>query len=204
VSPLNRDFEKSASVVAVRQASPRERIVAAARDLFYRQGIRAVGVDAIAEKAGTNKMTLYRHFSSKDELVAECLREFAKEAEAAWEGLVLAHPGKPREVLRGWLKSMAAHVSASDERGCAVANAAVELPEKDHPARRVIEAFKKLQRERLVQLCRGAGLSQPELLADELFLLLEGARVSKQSVGPEGPCARLVRLGEAIISAHAR
>ena len=53
---------------------PRERILAVASDLFYRNGIRAVGVESIAEAAGTNKMTLYRHFSSKDELVAEYLR----------------------------------------------------------------------------------------------------------------------------------
>ena len=54
---------------------PRERILAVARELFYRRGIHAVGVDSIAEAAGTNKMTLYRHFASKDELVAACLRE---------------------------------------------------------------------------------------------------------------------------------
>src|SRR6201984_980183 len=129
---MNPNLVNTATADAERRA-PRERIVQVASDLFYRHGIRAVGVDAIAEMAGTNKMTLYRHFSSKDELVAECLREFAKEADASGEPLVLAHPGKPREVLRGWLKSMAAHVSASEERGCAVANAAVELPEKDHP-----------------------------------------------------------------------
>src|SRR5471030_2184578 len=52
---------------------PRERILAVAGDLFYRHGIKTVGVEAIAEAAGTNKMTLYRHFSSKDELVAEYL-----------------------------------------------------------------------------------------------------------------------------------
>ena len=65
---------------------PRERILAAAADLFYRHGIRAVGVEAIAEAAGTNKMTLYRHFESKDELVAEYLRRLATEAEASWGG----------------------------------------------------------------------------------------------------------------------
>jgi AcrR family transcriptional regulator len=60
---------------------PRERLITAAGELFYRQGIRAVGVDSIAEAAGTNKMTLYRHFTSKDELVAEYLRESAKAAD---------------------------------------------------------------------------------------------------------------------------
>jgi hypothetical protein len=73
-------------------------------------------------------------------------------------------------------------MASGDERGCPLANAAVELPEKDHPARRVIEAFKTAQRARLVQLCAAAALAE---LADELFLLLEGARVAAQSMGPQ-------------------
>jgi hypothetical protein len=84
------------------------------------------------------------------------------------------HPGDPSAQLRTWLKDMAAQVASGDERGCPLANAAVELPEKDHPARRVIEAFKTAQRERLVQLCAAAALAEPEMLADELFLLLGG------------------------------
>ena len=87
-------------------------------------------------------------------------------------------------------------------RGCSVANAAVELPEPDHPARRVIEQCKSAQRDRLSGLCRAAGLSEPETLADELDLLLEGARVTAQSVGRDGLGARLLRMGEALIAAH--
>ena len=79
---------------------------------------------------------------------------------------------------------------------------AVELAEKDHPARKVIEEVKRAQRNRLVKLCEEAALTEPEFLADELFLLLEGARVSAQSVGADGPAARLVRMGEAIIASH--
>ena len=158
----------------------------AASDLFYRQGIRAVGVEAIAEAAGTNKMTLYRHFSSKDELVAEYLRCLATQAGGFWDELAAAHPGDPRAQLRGWLAAMQAHVVDADQRGCALANAAVELPEKDHPARRVIEQFKSAQRDRLVGLCGATGIAEPELLADELFLLLEGARVSAPEPRAEG------------------
>src|ERR1700681_4375148 len=69
---------------------PRERILAVAGDLFYRHGIKTVGVEAIAEAAGTNKMTLYRHFSSKDELVAEYLRQSAKGELANWDRLQAA------------------------------------------------------------------------------------------------------------------
>ena len=182
---------------------PRSRILAAAGELFYRHGIRAVGVDAIAEAAGTNKMTLYRHFASKDELVAEYLRQFAEFADTCWDRFARAHPGDSRAQLRAWLIEMAEHLASAGERGCALANAAVELPEKDHPARRVIEDFKRAHRARLVELCRNAGLSEPDMLADELQLLLEGARVTAQSVGADGLGARLVRMGEAMITAHA-
>jgi AcrR family transcriptional regulator len=183
---------------------PRERILAVAADLFYRHGIRAIGVESIAEAAGTNKMTLYRHFASKDDLVAEYPRRLAVKASASWDRLAAEHPGDPRAQLRGWLENMAAHVDSGDQRGCALANAAVELPEKDHPARRVIETFKTGQRQRIIDLCAGAELAQPEMLADELFLLLEGARVTAQSIGRDGLGDRLIRMGEAMIAAHER
>ncbi|MGE0037390.1 MAG: TetR/AcrR family transcriptional regulator [Xanthobacteraceae bacterium] len=182
---------------------PRERLLAVAADLFYRHGIRAVGVEAIAEAAGTNKMTLYRHFASKDELVAEYLRHSAKCADACWDKLEAAYPGDALAQLRAWLSEMAEHVASADERGCPLVNAAVELPEKGHPARRVIEEAKAALRSRLIRLCTAARLSEPELLADELHLLLEGARVTAQSVGSDGLGARLNRMSEAMIAAHA-
>jgi AcrR family transcriptional regulator len=182
---------------------PRDRILAVAGELFYRHGIRAVGVESIAEAAGTNKMTLYRHFSSKDELVAEYLRHSAKAADDCWARFEKKHPGDALAQLRAWLKEMASHVANTDERGCALANAAVELPEKNHPARRVIEEYKSAQRARLVQLSKAAGLGEPEMLADELHLLLEGARVTAQSVGSNGLGLRLIRMGEAMIASHA-
>src|SRR2546421_12087375 len=100
-----RDFS-----LASLQTPPRDRILAAASGLFSRNGIRAVGVEAIAEAAGTNKMTLYRHFDSKDELVAEYLRCLAAEAGRFSDGLAAAHPDDPRAQLRGWLSAMEAHV----------------------------------------------------------------------------------------------
>jgi AcrR family transcriptional regulator len=181
---------------------PRDRILSVARDLFYERGVRAVGVDEIAAAAGTNKMTLYRHFASKDLLVAECLREFARRSEAEWDRLAAAYPGDPRAQLTAWLTKMTDHIVGDGGRGCALANCAVELAEKDHPARKVIEEVKRAQRDRLVRLCEAAALTEPEFLADELFLLLEGARVSAQSVGADGPASRVVRMGEAIIASH--
>jgi len=196
--------EKKLSIGKDERIPPRERILAVAADLFYRHGIRAVGVDAIAEAAGTNKMTLYRHFASKDELVAGYLRHLAEKAGAAWDRRAAQHPGDPCAQLRGWLEDVAAQLASGDQRGCALANAAVELPEKDHPARRVIEAFKTAQRQRIIDLCAAADLDQPEMLADELFLLLEGARVTAQSIGRDGLGERFMRMGEAMICAHER
>src|SRR3954462_11781814 len=97
---------KSVSPSANAQIPPRERILDAASELFYRHGIRAVGVDAIAEAAGTNKMTLYRHFPSKDELIAECLREHAHEVDTYWDALAEKHAGNPEGEIRGWLDAV--------------------------------------------------------------------------------------------------
>jgi len=199
---MHNSSTQAIDITSEKKIPPRDRIVATASELFYRHGIRAVGVDAIAEAAGTNKMTLYRHFASKDELVAEYLRRLAREGGKLWDALEATNPGDPRAQLRGWLAAMQAHVLDTDQRGCALANAAVELPEKEHPARCVIEQYKIDQRGRLVGLCAASGASEPELLAEELFLLLEGAHVSLQSLGPQGPASRLVRMGEALIASH--
>jgi AcrR family transcriptional regulator len=185
------------------RTSPRQRILDTARDLFHERGIRAVGVDAIAEAAGTNKMTMYRHFSSKDDLIVACLRSFASDADRVWSEIESGNPGDKMAQLRTWVL-MAAQCVASDERGCNFANAAVELTESNHPARIVIEEFKALERDRLATLCRDADIAEAELLADTLSLLLEGARVSRQSVGPKGPCAGFIRSAEAIIDSFAK
>src|ERR1700730_17691019 len=103
---------------AGRRIPPRDRILQVASDLFYRHGIRAVGVEAIAEAAETNKMTLYRHFPSKDGLVAEYLRKIANEVEGLWAKLEAAHPGDPRAQLHAWLKRMGDHLTNPDQRGC--------------------------------------------------------------------------------------
>lgn len=159
--------------------------------MFYARGIRAVSVDEIAAAADTNKMTLYRHFESKDLLVAEYLKSLARDADALWNEIAGAHPNDPLAQLRAFVERMGQAMAQSGDRGCALANAAVELPEKDHPARAVVEEHKTHQREHLVSLCRAAGFFDPERLADEIFLLLEGARVNVQSVRRDGPGTRV-------------
>lgn len=184
------------------QAPPRERILAAARDLFYRHGIRAVGVDAIAEAAATNKMTLYRHFGSKDELIAAYVTELAKEGDAVWEALAQDYPGDPTAQLDGWVRHCEKVLTDGGERGCAIANAAVEMREFEHPARQIIDDYKTRKRNRMVKLFSDAGYAEPDQLADELFLLFEGARISLQCCST-GPAQRVVRMLRSLLAEHA-
>jgi len=186
------------------EVPPRQRILDATRELFYSRGIRAVSVDEIAAAANTNKMTLYRHFESKDQLVAEYLRSMTATAIAQDEEVLRPYTGDPYAQLRALAAHTGAELCKGDSRGCPVSNAAVEFPDKDHPARIVIEECKSRYRERLVQLCADAGYAEPERLAEQLFLLFEGACMNIQSMGQCGPGARFTDMAYALMDSHKR
>src|SRR3954470_11059743 len=135
---------------------PRQRILDAADDLFLKQGIRGVGVEAIAEAAGTNKMTLYRHFASKDELIAEWARGLVAQKEALWDELRAKYPDDPQQQLIEWSERVAAKLAEMERRGSMLANALAELPDKNHPARRVIQAHKLREHKHIQQVCTEA------------------------------------------------
>lgn len=194
------DTERDSSPAPRRSA--RDRIFSAARELFYRQGIRAVGVESIAQEAGTTKMSLYRAFESKDELVAECLREAERNAWDWWETTVAPHAGDPRAAVLALLDSLCAKARTCEKRGCAIGNAAVELTDDAHPAREVVVAYNREKRRRLRALCKAMGARDPELLADGLHLLMDGAYLSRLSLGAGGPNASLRRAAEALIDAQ--
>ncbi len=183
---------------------PRERILDAARDLFYSRGIRCVSVDEIAAAAQTNKMTLYRHFESKDLLVAEYLRCMTADAIAHDEEIIRPHAGNPYAQLRALIASCGDELREKDHRGCPMSNAAVEFPDKTHPARIVIEECKNSYRSRLAKLCADAGYLEPARLADELFLLFEGACTNVQSQGHAGPGVNFTKMAYALIDSHDR
>ncbi|MBI2255355.1 MAG: TetR/AcrR family transcriptional regulator [Proteobacteria bacterium] len=176
---------------------PRARILKSAHELFYGQGIRGVGVDAVAAAADTNKMTLYRHFTSKDELVAAYLREVAAGIEASWERIGRLHPDDPKGHIIAWLKDMGRQMERPESRGCPITNAAIELPDETHPGRQVIEAHKRGMRRRFAENARKAGLKRAEMIGEQLLLLLDGAGVSLQTIGHESrPIATLIRHAE--------
>jgi AcrR family transcriptional regulator len=161
----------------------RERILLAASDLFHKQGIRGVGVEAIAEAAGTNKMTLYRYFSSKDELIAEWVRGIIGNKEEEWKDLKAKHRGDPHGLLQDWSTRLAAKLRAMEERGSALGNALAELPDPNHPARRVIQEHKLREHKRIMRICKDAGFQDPGLAANLFSMLLEGAHSCIQCVG---------------------
>ncbi|NUV77078.1 TetR/AcrR family transcriptional regulator [Streptomyces fungicidicus] len=181
---------------------PRERILDAAEELFQSEGIRRVSVQAIAEKAATTKMAIYRHFETKDALVAEWMRIVAAGYQAAFDRVEAEHPGRPREQIVGLARFIAEGLSALSHRGCPFINSLAELPDRAHPARQVIEEHKAHQTRRLVGMCAEAGLPDPEQAAAEITFVLEGAQVSTQngSIGRAGD--RLVSIVEGIVDRH--
>jgi len=189
---------------ATNRPSARKRIFNTASELFYRNGIRAVGVDTIAAKADTTKMSLYRNFPSKDMLVAEWLRDHDATFWQKWEAMANRYPEDPRLQLKAAFALLAKHVVDPKARGCPMANAAVELTEKDHPARKIIEAHKARLRSQLAAICARMKAGNPRLLADQLFLLMEGAQVTTQTLGVRGPARNVARAAKMLIDAHLR
>jgi AcrR family transcriptional regulator len=183
---------------------PRERILAAADELFRRHGIRGVGVDAIAEAADTNKMTLYRHFESKDALIAEWMRGIIAQKEVIWDRLAAEHPNDPKAQLVAWSRATADALSQMEERGSIIMTALAEMPEQDHPARRVIAEHRQREHERIVQLCRDAGFSDPDLVADQFYLLLEGAKSCVMCMGLKRVGEHLKRLVDAMVASKGK
>jgi AcrR family transcriptional regulator len=177
----------------------RERILVAAADLFQKQGIRGVGVEAIAEAAKTNKMTLYRHFDSKDELIAAWVRGIVAHKEEEWKDLNAKHSGDPKGLLQDWSRRTAAKLRAMEERGSALGNALAELPDPDHPARRVIQEHKIREHKRVVRLCKAAGFQDANLAANLFSMLLEGAHSCVQCVGMRQFGEHLVQLVDLMV-----
>ncbi len=172
-----------------------------ARDLFYRRGVRAVGVDEIVCEAGVTKPSLYRAFKSKDELVAACLRESAREGRDAMHAAMDAAGSDPRMRLDALLRHYADKLTCPEFRGCIMSNVAVELPEPGHPGREVVEDCKTAMRATLVQLARDLGAANPDRLADGLFLVIEGAITTHHVFGSQGPAHAMLATCEAVIEA---
>ena len=182
----------------------RERILEIAAEMFYHEGVRAVGVDAIIARSGVAKMSLYRHFPSKDALVAAWLDDRNAFFWRRWDRAEASRGDDPRSRIEGILDMIAATVSQRRWRGCPFLNTGTEFREPDHPARAIILANKQAVRARLQTLATAAGARDPDLLAQQLQLLIDGAYAIGQSLGPEGPAKTVAGAGRALIAAQIR
>jgi AcrR family transcriptional regulator len=181
-------------------AAARDRLIAAADELFSRDGIAATPVDEAIRRAGVATATLYHHFDGKDALVAAYLRDRHERWMRRWERHIAAAADPAAALL--------AIFDALDEwereggaaRGCAFVDAAAELGDRDHPAWSEISAHKEGVRARLVELAQDAGRSDAEALADRLLLLYEGALSALLLGYLERPIAQARVVAEALVA----
>jgi AcrR family transcriptional regulator len=185
------------------EESARDKVFATARDLFYREGYRAVGVDAVVAASGVAKTTLYRWFATKDDLVLAVLDSRNDEFWAQWEHAAEKYMGRPREELLAQLKWIARYIGSEDSRGCTFLNAAAEFPDPAHPVRDRVARNKQTLRRRLLSLCMARGVDDAALLADQLVLMIDGAFAGSEALGKNGPAKALLRAAQSTINAAA-
>lgn len=181
-----------------------DRILSTASELFYREGARAIGVDEIVARAGATKPSLYRAFESKDQLIAAYLEGQGDRLWFYFDAAIAAHPDDPKAQILTYIEGLGQRVLQPGYRGCGLTNAAVEYPDRKHPGHKVAVAHKERMRERLREMTKAMGAKKPKKLADSLLLLIEGAFVTSQLFGEDGPAAAARGAAEALIEAHAR
>ena len=178
----------------------RDRILATASDLFYQHGIRAVGVDLVVEKAGVAKTSLYRHFRTKDDLVVAFLQRMDEEFWKTWDEVSQQHPDDGRAELKAQLEWIGERVNQPDYRGCPQLNIAAEYPELGHPARKFAKEHKREMRRRLKNIAEKLKSADPDQLAGQLAVLINGAFVSTPMYKPGEATTLLQRAADALIS----
>jgi AcrR family transcriptional regulator len=160
------------------EASARERILATASDLFYREGIRAIGVDTVVERSGVSKTSLYRLFESKDALIAAFATERDRLFWAWWDRIEEEHAGDPRALLDALLSGIAKRIERPAYRGCPFLNLATEFPDDTHPGRIIARRNKEEMRARLAAILGKLGVGDPDRTASQLALIINGALVT--------------------------
>jgi AcrR family transcriptional regulator len=179
----------------------REKILETASTLFYRRGVRAVGVDLVVADAGVAKTSLYRHFRTKDDLIAAFLAREDQDFWGTWNAVAERHKDDPQAELDAHLEWIGERVGRPNYRGCPQINVAAEFPEADHPARKVATAHKRELRHRLKGIVEGLGVSRPDELAGQLAVLINGAFVSSQMLEAGEAIPLLRQAAHALVAA---
>jgi AcrR family transcriptional regulator len=184
-----------------KEVAPKAKVFQTAARLFYQHGYRAVGVDTLAAESGIGKMTLYRHYPSKDDLIVAYLKDSNEIFWRNFEEITKDAP-TPREKLLAFFESLQHYVKTPACYGCPFLNVATEYPETDYPGHQVALEHKQSVRARFRQLAKEAGAKKPDVLADQLFLLMDGAYMASRMFGGKNPASHLASAARALIDAQ--
>lgn len=182
--------------------SPRERLLDTAADLFSAHGIRAVPVDRIVQESGVSKMTLYRHFPAKDDLVAATLTERDAPLRALLEAVAAQAGTTPRAQLLGLFRGLEPWFASAGFRGCRFANASLEVGADDAVVRDITRAHKEQIRAFLERLAREAGLTRPAELSRELMIVYDGGIVTAAMQGDPAVARTMAKVTRSLVDAH--
>ncbi|TMH28292.1 MAG: TetR/AcrR family transcriptional regulator [Betaproteobacteria bacterium] len=162
----------------------RDRILDTASKLFYQRGVRAVGVDLVVQEAEVAKMSLYRYFPTKDDLIVAFLEREDLEFWELWDSVAQQHPD-PADELKAHMRWIGERLARENYRGCPQINVAAEFAEQDHPARQVSQRHMQALRSRLQDIVKRLDVPRPKPLAAQLAVLVNGAFVSSGLLSPE-------------------
>lgn len=162
------------------QPSRREHLIDTAIALFCEHGFHATGIDRLLEEAGVSKKTMYQHFRSKEELIYAALQQFDSVSRNDFMKNVERSGTTPKARLLAIFDVMAAWFDSNAFYGCVFINAIGEYSETESPIRDICKQFKRRQWSFIADLARQAGATDPESLADEITLLMEGCIVTAQ------------------------
>lgn len=183
------------------EIAPKDKVFQTAARLFYQHGYRAIGVDTIAAESGVGKMTLYRHYPSKDDLIVAYLKDHDNSFWNRFEQITKDGP-TAREKLLAFFEALQNYVKTPACHGCPFINVATEYPEADYPGHQVALEHKQSVRLRFRSLAQEAGARDPEMLADQLFLLMDGAYMAARMFGTRNPASHLASAAKTLIDAQ--
>lgn len=182
-------------------AEVRQRILDVASSLFYRHGVRAIGVDRVVEEAGVAKTSLYRHFGTKDDLIAAFLQREDEDFWRTWDAVAERHRADPAGELKAQLAWIGERVGRPSYRGCPQLNVAAEFADPEHPARKVAASHKRELRARLRGIAKRLDVKRPDELAGQLALLINGAFISSQVLSAREATPLLAAAAKALVDA---
>lgn len=186
-----------------KEIAPKDKVFQTAARMFYQHGYRAVGVDTLAAESGISKMTLYRHYPTKDDLIAAYLKESNDLFWSHFEELTKDAP-TAREKLLAFFEGLQGYVQSSFCYGCPFLHVATEYPATNYSGHQVAIEHKQSVRMRFRQLAEEAGARQPETLADQLFLLMDGAYMAARMFGEKNPAAHLAEAAQILVDSSLR